>query len=75
MNDTNYGCKGSDDDWNALSYRLSFNDTAQCQSLCQQQEENGCCILSKKYGCHWVTGGTVATTDNGELAISCTLKN
>ena len=55
---------------------MSFDDTAQCQSLCQQQEENGCCTISKKYGCLWLPGGTVTTAaDYGELAISCSLKN
>jgi len=76
INDTNYGCTGNNNDWSILSYRLSFDDTAQCQSLCQQQEENGCCTISKKYGCLWLPGGTVTTAaDYGELAISCSLKN
>ena len=77
--DTNYGCTGNNNNWKPLSYRLSFDDTAQCQSLCQQQEEDGCCTLSTKYGCLWLPGGTVTSADDGdsigELATSCALKN
>ena len=43
--------------WKALNRKLAISQTKSCELLCKQQNENGCCHLSKEIGCAWLADG------------------
>ena len=49
-------CSGAGN-WKALDRNLRTSDTSNCQALCQQEQQIGCCYLSNEHGCYWLAGG------------------
>ena len=62
-------CKGGE--YKALDKTMRPSDTASCQALCQQEQQEGCCWLKTGFGCYWKAGGK-ATIDGGSaMATTC----
>ena len=75
------GCSGDTVDmngqtigWKLLDKTIDISQTETCELRCRQQNENGCCYLSKAGGCYWKGGGKVATNitpGTNATAIEC----
>ena len=62
------GCSGDTEDmnaqligWKLLDKSMHISQTDICELRCRQQNENGCCYLSKEGGCYWKGGGNFVT--------------
>ena len=67
----NYGCTKAYD-WTPLDFTMNITDTAECEFLCRQQGQNGCCHLGQ-YGCHWVHEAVAlfVVNDTSSIAVNC----
>ena len=52
---TNVGCTGPGD-FKALDKTMNISMTANCEALCVQERETGCCNLGDQSGCYWKNG-------------------
>ena len=69
----NYGCRGGGEFYN-LDSSLHMTETASCSALCTKEDIFGCCYLSSKFGCYWLTGGFAvndSTSDHTIAAVNC----
>ena len=47
-------CESVENDWKPLSVQMDASHVEQCEILCRQQRENGCCFLEDGVGCYWL---------------------
>ena len=50
-----YGCTGGSTKniWKNLNATMSVSQKAECEMLCKEQKEDGCCFLKDRTGCYW----------------------
>ena len=53
-------CSGGGE-YKALDWNMRDSDPSNCQVLCQQEQQIGCCYFNNKVGCHWKAGGNSVT--------------
>ena len=67
-----WGCQNGED-WTFLDESMGISQTVECESLCHQQNSNGCCYLSD-IGCFWKNSAEIEEIgDNIGLAVTCSL--
>ena len=64
-----YGCS-SGEEWKALDTTMNWPDSADCETLCLNEEQDGCCYLQTGVGCYWKPGGIAANGSNART-ITC----
>ena len=57
-----FGCKKTVGSFKLLDDTYRNYDSAMCEKLCLQEEENGCCFLNDQHGCLWLSNGVSFNT-------------
>ena len=66
-----FGCYG-DGGWRLLDSSMTFSDSANCESLCRMEKEDGCCFLKRGTGCYWKSGGhSDSHPDATAISVTC----
>ena len=71
-----YACTKDGDGYKELDGNLNASQTTECESLCKQKGEDGCCYLCLNgCGCYWNKGATgVRSAINAQqIAIKCSV--
>ena len=66
-------CQSVENEWKTLDAQMDALQAKQCELLCAEQQENGCCFVENGRGCYWlkdshaieeISGVGIATTCN-----------
>ena len=65
-------CESVENDWKPLSVQMDASHVKQCEILCMQQRENGCCFLEDGVGCYWLKDSyAIEETLEAGIATTC----
>ena len=65
-------CESVENDWKPLSVQMDASHVEQCEILCRQQRENGCCFLEDGVGCYWLKDSyAIEETLEAGIATTC----
>ena len=71
---SNYGCTNVGANWIALNKDMNSSHTQDCQNLCMERKEDGCCYLNDQFGCYWKEKEDVSPLDAGTgMAVRCSV--
>ena len=66
-----FGCTDGGENYTSLHKTIGIADTANCEYLCQNKGEDGCCYLHDTDGCYWKASAEVATDTGSGIASKC----
>ena len=53
---------------------MNSSHTQDCQNLCMERKEDGCCYLNDQFGCYWKEKEDVSPLDAGTgMAVRCSV--
>ena len=53
---------------------MNSSHTQDCQNLCMERKEEGCCYINDQFGCYWKEKEDVSPMDPGTgMAIRCSV--
>ena len=53
---------------------MNSSHSQDCQNLCMERKEDGCCYLNDQFGCYWKEKEDVSPMDAGTgMAIRCSV--
>ena len=67
-------CQSVENEWKTLDVQMDASQAKQCQVLCSEQHESGCCFLENGRGCYWLKGSHAIEVISGSgTATTCNL--